>query len=327
VLVLGAAARGPDTGRQLTVPNLRANMGTAPLLLLAGPTAVGKSELALLLAERLGGEIVSVDSMQVYRGMDIGTAKPGPAERARVPHHLLDAVEVSEAFDAARFVSLAGPAISDIQARGRVPILCGGTGLYFNALLKGLGTAPPTDPAVRAQLEAAPLDELLDELARSDPATYARIDRRNPRRVIRALEVIRLTGKPYGAQRADWRAPGAATRGFGLLRPPQQLHQRIEVRVDAMFRAGLVEETRALLARGLGENQVASQALGYRQVIDHLRGEATLAETILLVKTRTRQFAKRQMTWFKRQLELEWLDLEDSTDPVSRIAARAQSGS
>jgi tRNA dimethylallyltransferase len=304
-------------------------MGTAPLLLLAGPTAVGKSEVALLLAERLGGEIVSVDSMQVYRGMDVGTAKPGAVERARVPHHLLDVVEVSEAFDAARFVRLAGPAISDIQARGRAPILCGGTGLYFNALLKGLGTAPSTDPAVRAQLEATPLDELLDELARSDPATFARIDRRNPRRVIRALEVIRLTGKPYGGQRADWQAPGAATPflGFGLLRPLQQLRQRIEARVDAMFRAGLVEETRALLARGLGENQVASQALGYRQVIDYLRGEATLEETVLLVKTRTRQFAKRQITWFKRQLELEWLDLEDSTDPVSRIAARAQSGS
>ena len=172
------------------------------LLLLAGPTAVGKSAIALRLAEERGGEIVSVDSMQVYRGLDIGTAKPSHADRARAPHHLIDVVDVTESFDAAQFVRLAHLAVADIQSRGRLPILCGGTGLYFKAFLEGLGQTPPADVSLRAVLEATPLPELLRELAERDPATYDRIDRRNPRRLIRAVEVIRLTGKPFSAQRA-----------------------------------------------------------------------------------------------------------------------------
>lgn len=300
-------------------------MGTA--LLLAGPTAAGKSEIALALADKIGGEIVSVDSMQVYRGLDIGTAKPTPADRARVRHHLVDVVGLTESFDAARFAALATAAIEDIQGRRRVPILCGGTGLYFNALLKGLGNAPPTDPAVRTQLEAKPLEELLRELAEGDPATYERIDRQNPRRVIRALEVIRLTGRPFSGQRADWSASARSLPvvGFGLFRSSECLRARIDARVEAMFKAGLVEETRELLKRGLAENRMAAQALGYRQVIDHLGGKSTLEETMGLVKTRTRQFAKRQMTWFKRQMELEWIDLEKPEDWVTRIASQFQS--
>ena len=164
------------------------------LLCLTGPTATGKSEVALLLAERLGGEIISIDSMQVYRGLDIGTAKPSAAEQRRVPHHLIDVVELTEPFDAAQFARLAQAALQEIQARGHRPILCGGTGLYFKAFLEGLGEAPPADAALRAQLEAAPLPELLSELQRDDPATFAKIDRQNPRRVIRAIEVMRLTG-------------------------------------------------------------------------------------------------------------------------------------
>lgn len=300
-------------------------MGTA--LLLAGPTAAGKSEIALALAEKIGGEIVSVDSMQVYRGLDIGTAKPTAAERARVRHHLIDVVELTESFDAARFAALAAGAIEDIRRRQRVPILCGGTGLYFNALLKGLGNAPPADPAVRAQLEARPLEELLRELAERDPATYERIDRQNPRRIIRALEVIRLTGRPFSAQRADWSAPSPVLPvvGFGLFRASDCLRARIDARVEAMFKGGLVEETRELLKGGLAENRMAARALGYRQVIDHLEGKSTLPETMALVKSRTRQFAKRQMTWFKRQMELEWIDLEQREDWVTRIAAQSQS--
>ena len=175
----------------------------APIFL-AGPTAVGKSEIALRLAETIGGEIISVDSMQVYRGLDLGTAKPTPAERARVAHHLIDVVGLTEAFDAARFVTLAGAAVEDIQSRGRVPVFCGGTGLYFKAFREGLGAAPPSDAALRAELEAAPLETLLGELRELDPVTYERIDRQNPRRVIRAVEVIRLTGRPFSAQRANW---------------------------------------------------------------------------------------------------------------------------
>ena len=296
-------------------------------LLLAGPTAVGKSDIALRLAEMLGGEIVSVDSMQVYRGLDIGTAKPPPAARARVPHHLIDVVDLADPFDAAQFVARANRAVAEIQGRGRLPILSGGTGLYFKAFLAGLGQAPPSDAALRAALEAAPLPELLRELAERDPATYERIDRRNPRRVIRAVEVIRLTGQPFSAQRADWqhatRNPQPAANCIGLARSPADLHQRIEVRVDAMFRRGWVAETEQLLRRGLDRNRTALQAIGYRQIVEHLRGERSLPETITLVKIRTRQFAKRQMTWFRRQLPLSWIALEPqgSAEAVAKAIA------
>jgi tRNA dimethylallyltransferase len=296
-------------------------------LLLAGPTAVGKSEVALLLAEKLGGEIVSVDSMQVYRGMDIGTAKASPAERTRVPHHLIDVVELTEPFDAAQFVRLARRAVADIQGRGRLPILCGGTGLYFKAFLEGLGQAPPADADLRAVLEATPLAELLRELAERDPLTYERIDRQNPRRVIRAIEVIRLTGQPFSTQRADWQPSTLdsrpSTRCFGLARAAADLHRRIEARVDAMFRRGWVAETEQLLKRGLDRNRTAMQALGYRQIVEHLRGERSLPETIGLVKIRTRQFAKRQMTWFRRQLRLNWINLEPqgSAEALARTIA------
>ena len=291
----------------------------APVLL-AGPTAVGKSAVALAFAESLGGEIISVDSMQVYRGLDLGTAKPSAAERARVPHHLLDVVELSEAFDAAQFVRLAAAAVVEIQARGRIPIFCGGTGLYFKAWLEGLGEAPPSDARVRAELEAAPLSELLAELEQRDPLTYARIDRQNPRRVIRAVEVIRLTGKPFSAQRANWNPEVRSQKSeviFCFSREPADLRARIETRVDTMFAAGLVDETRALLSLGLQQNRNAMQALGYRQVVAHLAGERGLAETIALVKTKTWQFARRQGTWFRSQLSVERVPLAADADATS----------
>jgi tRNA dimethylallyltransferase len=294
------------------------------VVLLAGPTAVGKSEIALRLAERLEGEIVSVDSMQVYRGMDIGTAKPSPADRARVPHHLIDVVEVTQPFDAAQFISLAREAIAAIQGRGRLPILCGGTGLYFKALLDGLGPAPASDPALRSVLEATPLPDLLRELAERDPETYERIDRRNPRRVFRAIEVIRLTGQPFSAQRARWQPPapaqGPSPLHLGFHRSAADLKERIAARVDDMFRKGWVAETEQLLRHGLGDNRIAMQALGYRQIVEHLRGERSLPETVEVVKARTRQFARRQMTWFRRQLPLTWINVAPQSD-ASAIAA------
>jgi len=299
-------------------------------ILLAGPTGVGKSEVALCLAEQLGGEIISVDSMQVYRGLDIGTAKPGPAERARVPHHLIDVAELTESFDAARFVRLARQAVQAIQTRGKTPILCGGTGLYFRAWLEGLGEAPPADHGLRAELEATPLSDLLRELAQRDPLTFARIDRQNPRRVIRAVEVIRLTGKPFSAQRAPWNAAAqTAARGVlvGLARQPDDLRRRIQARVDRMFELGLVDETRRLLARGLAQNPTALQAIGYRQVVEHLQGARSLPETIALVKTRTWQLARRQMTWFRGQMRLDWVEVgpEDSPEAVAtRVAHRCR---
>jgi tRNA dimethylallyltransferase len=306
-------------------------MKARPILLLAGPTAVGKSEVALLLAERIGGEIVSVDSMQVYRGLDIGTAKPSRAERTRVPHHLIDVLELTEPFDAAQFVRQARESLVQIEARGRVPLLCGGTGLYFKVFLEGLGEAPPGKPELRAELERIPLPDLLRELSERDPVTYERIDRKNPRRVIRALEVIRLTGKPFSQQRASWDSTSRVVHDtyfcLGLRRAAADLHQRIGTRVDDMFRRGLVAETEALLKRGLAQNQTALQALGYRQVAEFLKGMRSLPETIELVKIRTRQFAKRQMTWFRRQLPLRWIEIEAgeaAVQIVEKICDRAR---
>ena len=282
-------------------------------VLIVGPTAVGKSQIALQLAEQLGGEIISADSMQVYRGLDIGTAKPSSAERTRVPHHLIDICDLAQSFDAAQFARLAHRAVAEIQSRGHVPILCGGTGLYFKAFLEGLGEAPSADSKLRAELESTPLEKLLEELRERDPVTYEKIDRKNPRRVIRAVEVIRLTDRPVSIQRADWtsRHSSLVTRHFYCFtRQPADLHARINARVDAMFARGLVEETRELLKRGLAENKTAMQAIGYRQVVEHLRGERSLKETIELVKVRTRQFAKRQRTWFRAQKNLEWIELK-----------------
>jgi tRNA dimethylallyltransferase len=294
-------------------------------IFIAGPTAVGKSALALALAEQRGGEIISVDSMQVYRSLDIGTAKPNAAECARAPHHLIDVAELTEAFDAAKFVALAQQAVAEIQSRGRVPIFCGGTGLYFKAYLEGLGEAPPSDEKLRAELEATPLTELLLELEQRDPVTFAKIDRHNPRRVIRALEVIRLTGRPFSAQRARWGEapdepiPSAGSRGRSphqmicLSRQSADLHARINARVDEMFAQGLVEETRQVLQRGLEQNKTALQAIGYRQVVEYLRGERSLPETIELVKIKTRQYAKHQMTWFRKHAAAQWIELKPVT--------------
>ncbi len=280
-------------------------------IFIAGQTASGKSALALELARRLDGEIISVDSMQVYRGLDIGTAKPSAAEQALVPHHLIDVVDLHETFDAATFCAMAAQAVSAIESRKRIPIFCGGTGLYFKAYLEGLGEAPPSDVALRAELERTPLDTLLRELEANDPVTFARIDQQNPRRVIRAMEVIRLTGKPFSEQRSSWQTRGAekvlTPHFYALQRPSEELHERINRRVDEMFERGLVRETERLLVDGLERNKTAMQAIGYRQVVEHLRGERPLRETIELIKIKTRQFAKRQRTWLQGQFALKWL--------------------
>ena len=297
-------------------------------IFIAGPTAVGKSQIALALAQKIGGEIISVDSMQVYRGLDIGTAKPGAAERGKIPHHLIDVCELAENFDAAQFIRLAQKAVEEIQLRNKTPVFCGGTGLYFKAYLSGLGEAPPGNPELRAELELLPFEKLLRELRERDPEACEKIDKQNPRRVIRAVEVIRLTGKKFSEQRAEWKSERAesekrkAGKIFCITRQPADLHARINVRVVEMFRRGLVEEARALLQHGLQQNQTAMQAIGYRQVVEHLRGERNLAETIELVKTKTRQFAKRQLTWFCRQLDPEWIELKPEESPgkcVDRI--------
>ncbi len=313
-------------------------------IFIAGPTAVGKSAVALALAEKLGGEIISVDSMQVYRGLDIGTAKPTASEQKKIPHHLIDVCDLTAAFDAAQFVRHAQAAVAEIISRGKIPIFCGGTGLYFKAYLEGLGEAPATDATLRAELEATPLANLLRELHERDLECWEEIDRQNPRRVIRAVEVIRLTGKKFSSQKSRWGvtpsslniSPPVLKLGldgvspnqnkiFCLTRPAEELHTRINHRVDEMFSRGLVDETRELLQHGLAENKFAMQAIGYRQVVEHLRGEHTMKETIELVKIRTRQFAKRQLTWFRCHGNCEWLELppgEAAGAVVETISAR-----
>jgi len=291
---------------------------------LVGPTAAGKTAVALELARRLDAEVVSADSMQVYRGMDIGTAKPSPAERAAAPHHLIDVVEVGEHFDVARYVALAHAAIAGIQRRNKKPLIVGGSGLYLRALTDGLSEAPDANPALRAELEAMGRERVLEELGRVDPEAAGRIGPHNFRRLVRALEICRLTGRQSSALRRRW----IATSGrdgvsdqrplmHGLERDRADLYARCDARVEAMFRAGLVDEVRSLLPRGLAENTTARQALGYKEVIAHLRGEVTLEETVQLVKTRTRQFAKRQLTWFRHQARVEWVHVVANDDAVA----------
>jgi tRNA dimethylallyltransferase len=290
-------------------------------LLLIGPTAVGKSEVALQIAEKIGGEIISVDSMQVYRGLDIGTAKPTLADRQRVIHHLLDVVSVAESFSAADFLTHVQSSLLAIGQRQHIPVFCGGTGLYFRVLLHGLGDWGAPDAALRAQIESTPLEELLAELAQRDPETFARIDRKNPRRVFRAVEILRTVGGPFSPQRTQWRSAregptanslllGTKPLAIGLSRSTEDLTNRLERRVDRMFQSGLVAETERLLSQGLESNRTAMQAIGYRQVVEYLRGQRSLDETVHLVKQRTRQFAKRQMTWFRQQMSQPWINLD-----------------
>ena len=276
---------------------------------LTGATARGKSALAMHLAKRLGGEIISVDSMQVYCGLNIGTAKPSAEEQAEVPHHLIDVAQLSEAFDAAQFVRLAKSASESISSRGRIPIFCGGTGLYFRALMEGLGNSPPSDELLRDELSLLPFESLVAELKIKDPKAAKQIDLKNPRRVLRAVEVIRLTGRPYSEQRIGWdKLKRAPENLFCINREVDVLNQRIHKRVDEMFSLGLIEETQILIKQGLRDNRNACQALGYRQVLDLLDGELSLESVVDKVKIKTRQFAKRQRSWFRNQMKCDLLD-------------------
>lgn len=278
-------------------------------IFIAGPTAVGKSSVAIEVAKAKGGEIISVDSMQVYRGLDLGTAKPTKKEQAQVPHHIIDVVELTESFNAATFVGMARKARKDIKR----PVFCGGTGLYFRAWIEGLGKSPGADEEIRAKLEEKETSELLTELKGQDLATYQNIDHRNRRRIVRAVEVIRLTGKPFSTQRAEWTSE-APPNLLIIKREKEDLRRRIETRVDQMFADGLVEETR-VLQPVLEKNRTAQQALGYRQVLGHLRGERDLPETKALVKSRTWQFARRQQTWFRKMRGAIQVEVEADESP------------
>lgn len=292
---------------------------------IVGPTAAGKSELAVRLAERLGGEVVNADAMQLYRGMDIGTAKPTPEQRRQVPHHLLDVWAVSEPASVVAYQRLARRAIDEVLARAAVPILVGGSGLYVRAVLDDL-RFPGTDPALRAELEgelarlgAAALHE---RLAAVDPAAARAILPGNGRRIVRALEVVRLTGRPFAAVLPPPRAVYPCVQ-LGLDRSPADLDHAIADRVHAMFAAGLVEEVRGLAAAGLRTGPTARRALGYAQVLAHLDGRCGLAEAVEDTVRATRRFARRQRSWFRRDPRIHWLpaDARDLGAAALRVVA------
>ena len=304
-------------------------------LILTGPTASGKTELALELGERLNAEIVAMDSMTLYRHMDIGTAKPAPEERRRVPHHLLDVLDPWESASVAWWLEQAAACCRDIRRRGQRPLFVGGTPLYLKALLRGLFDGPPADAAVRRRLteeaDRHGRQALHDRLARIDPAAAARLHPNDLRRVVRALEVWELTGRPISAWQTQWAGPRIEDRGSRIVSrssildprssvprclcldlPRPVLYERIDARVGRMFAAGLVEEVRALRRLKQPPGREARQALGYKEVFDHLDGRAGLDETVRRIQTRTRNFAKRQLTWFRHLPECRFVS-EDLT--------------
>lgn len=294
------------------------------ILAVVGPTAGGKTALAVELALRLGGEVVSCDSMQIYRGMDIGTAKPTKEEMRGVAHHLLDIVEPEEAFSVCDYVSAATAAAEEILSRGKLPVFCGGTGLYLDAFLRGgVAQTPGGDPALRASLAASAAGDggaaLFAELERCDPATAAAVHPNNLRRVIRAVEIFRLTGVPKSEwdRRSREVPPGYDATVLGLSYADRALlAARIAARVDEMLAAGLVEETRRLAARGVFENSpTAAAAIGYKELLPYLRGECTLGEATERLKIATRQYAKRQITWFSAKEYVTWIPADEGGMP------------
>ncbi|BAS27577.1 tRNA (adenosine(37)-N6)-dimethylallyltransferase MiaA [Limnochorda pilosa] len=312
-------------------------MTARPLLVVVGPTAVGKTAVVLELAPMVGGEVVSADSMQVYRGLDVGTAKPSPEERRCVPHHLIDVAEPGERFTAARYQVLAREAIAAIHARGRLPILSGGTGLYVQAVLEPLlfpDAGEDLELRERLAREAAEQgpQALHRRLARVDPEAAARLAPGDVRRVVRALEVYERTGRPISQIQESSRReapPAYRTLKVGLTRPRTRLYARIDARVEEQLARGLVDEARRLLelgretGAGASGAKTALQALGYKELFPYLEGRENLAEATERLKRATRRYAKRQLTWFRRDPEIVWLDLERFPDPRAAAAALA----
>ncbi|MGI9002872.1 MAG: tRNA (adenosine(37)-N6)-dimethylallyltransferase MiaA [Pseudonocardia sp.] len=286
-------------------------MSPPPLVVVVGPTATGKSDLGLALAAELGGEVVNADALQLYRGLDIGTAKLTAVERAGVPHHLVDVLEVTETASVAAYQRAARNTIEQLRAAGRTPVLVGGSGLYVHAVVDELDFAG-TDPGLRARLEAELAEVgagvLHARLAQADPAAAEIVLPTNGRRIVRALEVITLTGRPFPARLPTGGVPRYGAVLLGVDRATAELDERVARRVARMFAAGLVDETRGLLRAGLREGRTASRALGYQQVIAALDGTgdfgAAAAETVVA----TRRFVRRQRSWFRRDRRIGWLD-------------------
>jgi tRNA dimethylallyltransferase len=295
------------------------DLAATNLIVVVGPTAAGKSDLAVELALRLGGEVVNADSMQLYRGMDVGTAKLGMEERRGVPHHLLDVWDVTETASVADYQRAARAAIADIHRRGRVPLLVGGSGLYVRAVIDDLDF-PGTDPELRARLDAQLAElgpaALHARLAECDPAAAASILPSNGRRVVRALEVTEMTGRPFSASMPSYEDAKDDATQVGLAVPRPELDARIVTRVERMWSAGLVEEVRRLEPYGLREGLTASRALGYAQVLRFLSGEWSEEHAREETVRATRRFARRQESWFRRDPRIRWIAYDA---PVERV--------
>ena len=299
-----------------------------PIICIAGPTASGKTGLAVALAERLNGEVVSCDSMQVYRGMDVGTAKPTAEEMRNVPHHLLSVAAPDEVFSVGRYVELADRAVQDILSRGKAAIVAGGTGLYMDSLILGRAFAAPSDPALRAALEqeaeAQGAALLLERLRAVDPATAARLHPSDRKRIVRALEVYTLTGQTIAAHNAQTllQPPRyAATRLVLTFEPRALLYERIDRRVDEMVRRGLFAEVQSLLDRGVPAEATSMQAIGYKETALALRGQLSAQEAVAQIMLGSRRYAKRQLTWFRRWQDARWLVRTDERDPLTQALA------
>jgi tRNA dimethylallyltransferase len=300
---------------------------TADTIVVLGPTATGKSALGMEIARRVGGEIINADALQVYRGLDIGTAKPPPEDRAEIPHHLVDVLDPTERYSAGEFARRARAAIADIRSRGRRPIVVGGSGLYLRALLEGISPVPPGDPEVRRSLrereEAEGLPELYRELEQRDPVTAARLPSGDRQRILRALEVVAVSGTPLSEHIA--RRPYGETRlpayRLGLTLPRTLLYDSIARRVAEMVQRGWVDEVAGLLDRGLSPSDPAFQAIGYRELSRHVAGELDLEDALAETVRATRRYAKRQMTWFRKEPDIHWYDARDiDRDPASAFA-------
>ncbi|PKN99892.1 MAG: tRNA (adenosine(37)-N6)-dimethylallyltransferase MiaA [Chloroflexi bacterium HGW-Chloroflexi-4] len=292
------------------------------VLVLVGPTAVGKTELAIRLAEKLEGEIVSADSRLLYRGMDIGTAKPSRSEMARFPHHMIDRAEPNEIWSLATFQQKILSTIDEIQRRGKLPIVAGGTGQYIRSLMEGwiIPTVQP-DPRLREVLEQIGLEigaaELHRRLSLIDPIATAKMDANNLRRSIRALEVIFTTGDLFSTQK-DKQPPDLDFKLIGLTRPREEIYARVDARIEMMFEMGFVEEVKALLEKGYNQDLPTLSAIGYCEVIQYLHGEIKLEETKVQMRKKTREFIRRQANWFKPDdTTIEWHDM--TPDPLNEI--------
>ena len=297
---------------------------SSPLLVILGPTASGKTDVALAVARETRAEILSVDSMQVYRGMDVGTAKPSPAERAAVPHHLIDVVGPDEPFTVARFVDLADGVIADARRRGVPLVLTGGTPLYYKALFEGLFEGPPADETVRTRLRALSGEELFRRLSEVDPAAAARIHVNDQKRLVRALEVFEQTGRPISSFQTHW-ARGARRHDavwVGLNWEKDALNRRINARVKLMVDAGWVDEVRRLLARYPTLSHTAAEATGYKEMIAHVHGRLPLDDAIEQIKIATRQLARRQMKWFRRFRDVTWVSGDQAAGDIAGQALR-----